>query len=282
MQKVGARVYYTKVNAMTLPSKKFLIILLSVIIGVLIILSAAKMSGIIGTSDTPKNDDGELWKTALSVLPGTKTPTSVEKSDIQIDDTDTATTTTDLLARKLLVEYIQASQNAATSTISDFDAQNIANILAQDVELPFQKKYTLSDLNISNDNGETAGSLYKKTLNTLIQNHVATEQSENELTILITAMDTDNADILNKLDTKIALYEKLITNLLAIKTPSLVAQIHLHLIQGYETMRSATVGFKSILSDPVVGVASLTEYRNGIDMLTAVEKEYRDFSVANQ
>lgn len=264
-------------------TKKTFLVFMSLIFGGLVILGAAKITGVLGTNisfETPGANDS-LWKSTLSVIPGGSTPTRVEKGSIQEERASVATTTTDLIARRLIVEYALSQKGAATSTMSDVDAKNIANVLAQEVKLPQEKQYRLNDLNVSKDNSENSGILYKKTLNTLIQNHLATEQKENELTILITAMNTKDPTSLNKLDTKVALYQQLINNLLALKTPSSVAQIHLHLLQGYEALRAATVGFKSMLADPAAGVASLTEYRNGVDTLLLAEKEYHDFNTAN-
>lgn len=262
--------------------KKTFLVFLSVIFGSAVILGSAKMSGFFGSNASNEALGDDVWKSTLSVLPGDTALTRVAKGNVQIDGFDQgATTTTDLISRRLIIEYALSQRDTATSTMSDEEAKNIANILASEIKLPQKNQYTLSDLNVSTDNSETAGILYKKTLNTLIQNHAATEQKENDLTILVIAMDTKDTAYLNKLKTKIALYQELIKKLLALKTPSSVAPIHLHLVEGYETLRSATAGFQSMLDDPVLGIAALAEYKKGIDMLVLVEQEYKNFNPPN-
>ena len=263
-------------------SKKTFLVFLSLVFGSVIILGSAKVAGVFGISTPSESTEDDVWKSTLSVLPGNTALTRVAKGNIQIDElSQSATTTTDLISRRLIIEYALSQKGTATSTMSDEEAENIANILASEVKLPQKKQYKLSDLNISDDNSEDAGILYKKTLNTLVQNHTSTEQRENELTILVVAMNTEDTAYINKLKIKVALYQELIKKLLALKTPSSVAPIHLHLLQGYETLRSATVGLQSMLDDPVLGIATLAEYKKGVDMLVLVEQEYKNFNLPN-
>lgn len=263
-------------------SKKTFLVFLSVIFGSVVILISAKMAGFFGTNSTSEAVENDEWRSALSVLPGNTALTRVAKGNIQIDEvSQSATTTTDLISRRLIIEYALSQRGTATSTMSDEEAENIANILASEVKLPQKKQYTLSDLNISTDNNEAASILYKDKLDAILIAHAATTQKENELSILIIAMDKKDTAYLNKLKTKVALYQDLIKKLLALKTPSSVAQFHLHLVQSFETLRSATVGFQSMLDDPVLGIAALAEYRNGVDMLTEAGVEYRNLLFKN-
>lgn len=263
-------------------TKKSFLLFLSLVFGGAIILGSAKIAGVFGTTVPSKTPDSSEWKSTLSVLPGSIALTRVAKGDIRIDEiAQSATTTTDLISRRLIIEYALSQKGTSTSTMSNEEAENIANILAKEVKLPQKKQYKLSDLNISADNSESAGILYKKTLNALVQSHTATEQTENELTVLVIAMGTKDSAYLNKLKVKTALYQELVKKLIALKTPSSVAPIHLHLLQGYETLRSATAGLQSMLDDPVLGIAALAEYKKGIDMLVHVEQEYKNFNPPN-
>lgn len=259
--------------------KKIFSVLFAILIGVGIIFFAWKGDKIdeAGVSTSIKNSD---WKDSLSVVPQAYTSKTlgVSKGSVYMDTTD-ATTTTDIIARKLLVEYVASQKNSATSTISDETAQSIANTLVQEVKLPQKKEYSLRDLNISSDNSREANILYINTVNDLTNEQLATPEKETDLTILATAVDTWNTATLNKLKPKVVIYQELIKKLLAVKTPSSVAPIHLHLVQSFETLRSSTIGLQSIISDPVVGIAALAEYRNWIDEMTLVRQEYSDFYI---
>lgn len=259
-------------------TKKLFLLFISLIIGVAIVFGAIIITSDFGTNIFLKSSDNKdtEWASALSVIPGYDALTRVAKGNVEIAEKEyVATTTTDLIARRLIIEYGLSQKGTATSTMSDAEAEKIANILASEVTLPQKKQYEISDLNVSADNSETAGTIYKDTLDAILVAHATTEQKENELSILAIAMDKKDPAYLNKLNAKIALYQELIRKLLALKTPSSVASFHLHLVQGFETLRSATVGFQSMLEDPVVGIAALAEYKNGIDSLTMAGEEYR-------
>lgn len=257
--------------------KKILSVLSAILVGVSIVFLAWRGGDATYTNNSEVNGNSK-WSDSLKVIPQTYASKTlgVQKGSIDVSTTD-ATTTTDIIARRLLVEYVASQKGSATSTISDETAQAIANTLAQEVKLPEKKEYQLSDLNISSDNSREANILYINTVNGLTKEQLATPEKETDLTILATAVNTWSPATLNKLKPKIVIYQELIKRLLAIKTPSRVARIHLHLVQSFETLRSATIGLQSIVSDPVVGITALTEYRNWIDEITLVKQEYRGF-----
>lgn len=257
--------------------KKIFSILFAVLVGVGIIFFAWKSGVVIRSSDSLSTND-HSWKDTLSIVPQayqSKT-LGLSKGAVEMNTAD-ATTTTDIIARKLLVEYVESQKGSATSTISDETAQAIANSLAQEVRLPQKKEYALSDLNISFDNSREANILYINTVNDLTKEQFATPEKETDLSILANAVNTWSPATLNKLKPRIVKYQELIEKLLIVSTPSYVAPIHLHLVQSLETLRSATIGLQSVISDPVVGIAALTEYRSWIDEITLVRQEYRIF-----
>lgn len=262
---------------MILPSKKNIFILSSTVFGVFIVLITAKATGLLGVDSKNENGNSE-WSSSLSVVSANNSPTRTQKGNVTIDANVTeATSTTNLIAQRLVAEYLIAQRSSATSTINDTDAKNIANLLAQEVALPPEKDYQLKDLNISTSNSSDAYTLYAKALSALITKHTATEQQENDLTILITAMNTGDAATLSKLKGKVDLYQKLINDLLALTVPSSLAPIHLHLIENYEALRSATVGLESMLTDSAIGTAALARYKEGSDGLNTTSGEYVDF-----
>lgn len=262
--------------------KKIFSVLFAILLGAGVVLFAVTGGSIfhIGTSGKVNNTN---WKDSLSIVPQKYSlrAASTAGADVEIPSV-AATTTTDLIARKLLFEYVAAQNNSATTTLSDAAVANIANSLGQEITLPQKTSYEMGDLNISSDNSTSAGLSYQSSLNTLIRNHVATEQKENELMILTSAMNNKDANTLSRLSAKVTEYQKLVKSLLSLKTPSLVAPLHLQLVQSYETLRSATVGFQSMLVDPAIGVAALAEYKSGVDALTKTETDYKNFVFANQ
>lgn len=261
--------------------KKISLIVLSVVLGGGAVFGAGVASGLINIKKIEESSNE--WRDGLSVVPGGNTTARVKKGDVKVDNAAfQATTTTDIISRKLLVEYALSQKGTATSAMSDKDAQNIASILSNAATLPPKKEYTLNDLNISKDNSYDANLVYASALSTRLKKFVATGEKGNELTILLKAVDADDNSALALLDARIIIYQTLIKDLLALKTPSNITPVHLRLIQGYETMRNGTVGFKKILSDPALGVASLAEYRKGVDILSLAEKDLRGFNFSKQ
>lgn len=265
--------------------KKTFLIFLSIAFGGLIILGAIKITSATksGASNGLQNIGDDIWKSALSVIPGDKSDTRVMKGTLEPSEVgESSATTTAIIARKLLSEYVLYQKNTSNAEISDADAATIASSLIQEVTLPPKQQYKLSDLNISSNNSMSAGISYKNSLNTLVSRQAASEKTENELTIVSQAMDSGDEATLEKLNTKVANYEQLIGNLLVLETPSSLAELHLNLLQSYETLRAATVGFQSILLDPAIGMAALTEYKSGVDALAQAEQAYQDFNYVGQ
>lgn len=258
--------------------KKIFSVLFAILVGASIIFLAWRGSA----PTTVKVENNDEWRDVLKVVPQERAlkTTNLTKGNLADSFTE-ATTTTDLVARRLLLEYTASQRGSATSTISDTQAQYIARRLAEDVKLPERKEYALSDLNISSDNTRSAGILYVNALNVLLKNHMETEKNETELTILLSAMDTKSTATLNKLRVKAEAYQVLIKNLLAMKTPSVFAPLHLRFVQSYESLRSGTVGLESMLADPVVGISALAEYRNGVDELSIAEQGLDNLKIVN-
>ena len=72
-------------------------------------------------------------------------------------------------------------------------------------------------------------------------------------------------------------HQTLAKNLLAIKTPSAAAEIHLHLLQSIEDLRAALIGLQKLVADPIVGFAAINEYQKGAAELFSTVDEYNSF-----
>lgn len=258
---------------------KFLIFL-SLCFGLIVVLFSAKMAGFFDSEGSAENATSE-WESALSVLPGVRTLTRVEKGREEEEKAFVATTTTDIVARRLLTEYLKSHQLTDPSALSDEEANKIALRGMSELKPSYKKVYELTDLNISKDNSYDANLLYMTTLNRTLKDFVATGQKETELTILFTAVNEKNPSLLDKLGPKIVIYQELIKKLLALKTPSNIAPLHLQLLQSYETLRGATGGLHNVLGDPAAGLAAIAEYKAGLDDLFLAEQALRTFKFVN-
>jgi len=155
--------------------KKIFSVALALAVGSGIVLFAWEGGTIVktevSTETTAKNDE---WKNTLHVIPEASTSKLLGSQKTFSGDTNNAIaeddiTTTDLFARKLLVNYALTQRSMATTTWSDADADALAQSLIKNIDMPQIKQYATKDLNISNDNSDTAFALYGEKLNQILQ-----------------------------------------------------------------------------------------------------------------
>lgn len=264
-------------------SKKFFPIFLTLFLGVAIIVIAIKGGSIFGTTisfTAPKEDDTS-WKSALSVVPGNTSLARVERGTVKADEPAHyyATTTTDLISRKLVLDYMAFQRSSATTTLSDADAEAIAGNLIQEVKLAPGTQYKLSDLNISGDNSDAANAAYTKKVTDAMQDFI-TAHKINELEVVGEALTAKDATKLQELVPITAQYERLKKGLLAVKTPSAIAPLHLRLVQGYTNIQSSIVSMQKMFSDSVLGFAALSQYQNELSAIDTVGDEYKNYTPA--
>lgn len=262
--------------------KKLLPIFLATLLGGVIVAIAVKGGSIFGTTvsfTAPKEADNS-WKSTLSIVPGNKSITRVEKGTIKEDLLSSATTTTDTISRKLILEYTTFQKMAATSTLSDADADTIATSLVQQIELPLGTEYNLSDLNISSDNSDASIATYIKGLTAIMQSFLSVHKT-NELDIVNDAITNKDAQKLQALNPILAQYENLKKDLLTIKTPPRVAPLHLRLIQSYSNIQSSIIAMQKVFSDSIQGLVGITQYQKEIAVLSTLDTEYLKYTPTN-
>lgn len=263
--------------------KKFFPIFLALFLGVAIIVVAIKGGSIFGTTisfTAPKEAD-DSWKSALSVVPGNTSIARVERGSAKVDEPAPyyATTTTDFISRKLVLDYMAFQRSSATTTLSDADAEAIADNLIQEVKLAPGTQYKLSDLNISGDNSDTANATYTKNVTDAMQDFI-TAHKTNELEVVGEALTAKDGTKLQELVPIIAQYERLKKGLLAVKTPSAIAPLHLRLVQGYSNIQNSIVSMQKMFSDSVLGFAALAQYQNGLSAIDEIGTEYKNYTPA--
>lgn len=265
--------------------KKIFLIILALLVGVVIVALAAKGERVIrfynptNTSEELANDS---WMSALSIVPGVKSIALVERGDIKrIEFETSSTTTTDLISKKLILEYVAFQQRSATTTLSEADAKDIATNLVKEVQLAPSTQYSLRDLNISSDNSNTAIDTYTRNVSGVIQ-RFSSAQTANEITIVKDALVKNEAQRLQGLTSIITAYENLKKDLLAIEAPSTVAPLHLRLIQIYTNMQSTIVSMQKMFSDSIQGFAAIAQYERELDAMDTLAVEYRNYMSARQ
>lgn len=257
--------------------KKIFSIALALIVGVGIVFFAWK-------SGTPNNRvsfeptiSGGSWKDSLLAIPGShslKITAGTENTSRPL-----ATTTTAILAREMLLDYGLVMQSRATTTLNDTDAQALAQMLVERIQLPKGTIYSAKDLNILNDNSDAALTVYANKIGEITQ-AFATAHTKNELTIVTDALSSKDASKLQELKTIAGQYAGLQKSLLATPVPSIISSLHLRLAQSYANIETMVIAMQSMLSDPVLGISAFNQYKKEIDALDAIAVEYRDYTPA--
>ncbi len=186
------------------------------------------------------------------------------------------TTVTELMARDMLVEYALNQQGMGTTTMSDLEAEVIATRLIQQASVSTEKPYTLKELNISSENTSATATTYANSLAAIV-NVFNKAHTDSELAIVGEALQTQDAKGLTKLTPIIATYRQLEKSLLALKTPSLVAPLHLRLIQNYANIRYSVEMMQGMFTDTAAGLISLSQHKEYVDELNNIAREYTNF-----
>lgn len=255
--------------------KKIFSVALALIIGIGIILFALTGAGL---SDNKVSFEptiiGDTWRDSLLTIPPSKT-LGVAQSDYTLE----ATTTADIIARELVTNYTIIQQDRATTTLSDTDAQSIAQMLVDKIGIPKGVTYYAKDINTSNDNSGAAIANYIKGIDEIMR-VFSSSRTTNEVAIFTEALATKDETKLQGLVSIITGYKNLQKNLLAVPTPSTIASLHLRLVQSYSNIEAAITSMQKILTDPMLGLAAYSQYKNEIDILRALDTEYQKYTTS--
>lgn len=218
------------------------------------------------------------WKDSLLTVP--RSP-AIKMSALSQEELQAlATTTTAILSREMLLKYGAFMQNRATTTLSDTEAGDIAKMLVEKIDLPQATVYSSRDLRIQNDNSTTSFATYAQKVGDVMQAFVKAHTA-HEMTLVTNALTTKNTEDLEGLVKTIAQYKNLQKSLLLIPTPSEIAPLHLRLVQGYSNITAAIIGMQNIVKDPILGLASISQYKKEIDALNALTIDYRDYNLTH-
>jgi len=209
-------------------------------------LSASPTS--IQTISTSTNSD---WQKTFFSLP------SISRDAASSTSTSTPEklTQTDVLGREFLVAYTQLQQAGLSN---DPDSVNkAASQLADDAvsRLKGQKMYTLMDLNITQNNTQTAMQTYAVSG----QKILATLPAPEEALLATNALESGNTDQLKTIDPIISAYQNALNDLLTMPVPSLFASDHLNLVNGISMEVFDAQGLRQSDVDPVGGLAALSQ-----------------------
>lgn len=250
--------------------KKILSVFFAILIGAGIIFFAWRGD----VSTYTKNEEVENttdWKSALSVVPAISPLKTLGFSRSATTGINTATTTTGIIARDILVEYAFTQFNASSTTLSNIEIEAIAQTLAERAKSTSPVKiYAKKNLIVVPESDSSTQEYRKKVSQAFAI--FEKEHSVDELSLIIKFAQTKDASLLTPLSASAPLYKNLINNLLAIPVPSPFAPFHLLLLKTYATLLSGIEDTAQMAVDPVRGMNGLTTYREGTNLLIQINK----------
>jgi hypothetical protein len=261
--------------------KKIIPLSVALILGSGIIFVAAQKNYFPGnTSKTFTDMEDGSWEDALSIISQeTSSPLRIARQDSIKGSTTQVllpATATEALAREFLLDYVTTARVKGGVVISDEEARATALRLMQKTKISQGKQYHASDLRISPDNSPLEIDIYATNIKKAMV-IFAESATKSDIEIVYMSPNERGKERQTEYDRTSARYAKLVKDLLATKTPSRMASLHLRLVQGYANMQHNLTAMMSVFADPIKGLAALGEYRAEVSNLIALAKEYEAY-----
>ncbi|HXK37790.1 MAG TPA: hypothetical protein VJ579_01865 [Candidatus Paceibacterota bacterium] len=206
-----------------------------------------------GTDPTNPDTDGDGVQDGAEVRTG-HNPTKKGPDDIlYVLSLGNATTTdVDEAKKKFYSEFLSKEvEKIRSSTVQDlvksFDASQV------------QPRRTLSDLAVISDNSPETLRTYANDFGKIIQIYTS-KDVEAEADILKKALETKKQSDLQRLELSAIAYRNFTNDLLKLPTPSIFAEHHLNIVNGYDVMSRSLYLTTKLFSNPVIGGAGWQTY----------------------
>ncbi|OGZ11540.1 MAG: hypothetical protein A2942_00795 [Candidatus Lloydbacteria bacterium RIFCSPLOWO2_01_FULL_50_20] len=170
--------------------------------------------------------------------------------------TDTpAVTTNDMteLKKEFFAKYLaEGSKNIKETTFR--------NLIAAVDTRAFMPQQEIVNLNISSDNSPEAVKTYLNAFGLLIKKYTSNPGRQSEDTVIQNAITQKGINTRTELQLFSVMYKNFAKDLLLLRVPSLLAQAHLSIVNGYEGMGAGLLALGNIQSDPMNGTAGYEAY----------------------
>ena len=179
----------------------------------------------------PTNDD---WRKDFLDAPTSSEPSSAEGASAPNDDT--ATTSTDLLGRDFFAHYVALKQ-ANLLDNADVVNQTSDDIVTSDFDSIQPKSYSLSDLTVTPLSDQATLDAFASGVARAIGTYSA---PEGEGVVVQKYISASDPSVLSEIDPAIASYKRMLTMLLALKTPQIAANDELDLVNAVSALEFAS------------------------------------------
>lgn len=282
-----------------LPSKKFIAIVLFIVIlialffvmkGVISLFKSRKLDSktpgnvtVVGSllqKDTNKNGIPDWEEYLWGLNPNINGPENkefilakknslIQSGDMVAPDDSKSITDHEMLSQEYFATIVALQQ---TGQLDETSMKSIAETVGKNIETtPIPDIYTNSMLTIKSDS-VLSEKTYKDNLSTLI-NKYTDANIGSELTFIVQGISNNDPQAFYAAKTVAEAYQSFGKEFLKIPVPRSLATTHLSAANNYEKVGQTINDLAKTLSDPLVGMKSIINYKNYSDALaTDLEK----------
>jgi hypothetical protein len=186
-----------------------------------------------------------------------------ESGNITVLDDSQTITDNELLSRQFLATIISLQQ---TGSVDAESISSVTDAIGKNVEAtPIPDIYTNNMLTLVNDSA-LANTTYHEALSALISNY-ADADIGSELTFIIQGLSNKDSSALYAATTVADAYQSFGKDLIKIPVPKSLASIDLEIANNYEKTGESIRDLAKILSDPLIGMKAIINYKNYSDAL---------------
>ena len=177
-------------------------------------------------------------------------------------------TQTDKFGRDLFTKYMQLQQANLLDNQAIVD-QAAQDVLTSNLSVGSAKVYSESNISITIASDPATLKTFGAAIAHVMESYAITK---NESTIIQEYLDSKNSKSLKGIDPIIATYKRMLSELLAIKTPRIAVAEYLNLINSLSTFEFAAENLRVTDTDPIRGLDGVRIHADGasamIDALT--------------
>lgn len=175
------------------------------------------------------------------------------------------------LTQSIVDQYL--TTYSLTNNVGAGDKQILDNLKGEitleinsKIHQPSTEKYQLKDLTVTEDSSADRVKQYLNEIGVIFDKYIKESKYNNtEPEILTIAIKNDDITELKKLDYFIGTYNKIINDLISVRTPAKIAPMHLIIINGYNDIIYSIKQMKSGVSDPMLGVIGIAQYNKSLE-----------------
>lgn len=253
---------------MILPSKKVLsiFILTAALVASIIITfgkdktsSAVNFASNLVAGDKVSIPENPNWQDELGVV-------GSDTSLLQENSTTTEETTTDVMSRTLMANYLAMRQN---NSLDNTSAQKLIDQTLAYVENTGGQTITASQLNVVADNGRISVAEYGDNLGNILKNNKP-KDTKNEIEIIKAALSSEDSSKMDDLNSIITVYEKIAYALIKMPVPKTFVKAHLDVVNSIMGITSALKQMKIMFTDPIKGLSAMQTYQQSAILFAQV------------